>query len=568
MLVRRGSYPQVDPRAAGLMTTAIAAVPADLAVEAAARLGRRRRARLLVARIGGGWAAVTPGTLEQALGLGLHRVGLRAILWGMSRVEPTTPEVVVRRKLGPASPFVLVAGPTGPAGVVFANGSSGRSLPLSAAERLARLPEPLRRLLRSAGALGDELGFPVVAVGGLVRDLLLDGVPLTRADVDLAVEGDGRALARRLARQLGGSVREHAAFLTAMVELPGGQRIDVATARRERYPTPGALPQVEPAPVAADLGRRDFSVNALALRLNGAGWGEVIDPTGGLADLRRRRLRVLHPLSFVEDPTRMFRAIRFAVRLGFRLNPTTARLLRSAAALSVYRTLSADRLRAELDAVLAESAPAAVLSRLGREGVFRLLLDTYRFPERAAARLRAVAERAAHLPVATATRGALWVLALTAHLGPAATRRWIDRLGLPATMRSVIERARREAPALLAGLGRAGTRGEAYLALRGIPEAVAAWALVVARPTATRRHITDHLERWRHTRPLLTGDDLKGLGLTPGPLFGDLLDALRLEQVAGHVRRRAEAIAWVRVAVARRGREPRRLSLRTPHPTG
>ena len=166
---------------------------------------------------------------------------------------------------------------------------------------------------------------------------------------------------------------EHVAFLTATLVLPDGRRIDLATARRESYRAPGALPTVEPAALADDLARRDFSLNALAIRLDPPDWGRLVDTTGGLVDLRARRLRVLHPLSFVEDPTRILRAARLAVRLGCRIDPTTRRLAGRAATLDAYQALSADRLRAELELALEEPRPAAVLGEAGRLGAWGLV---------------------------------------------------------------------------------------------------------------------------------------------------------------------------------------------------
>lgn len=555
MVVRRTTYPQVEPRAAELMTSALAIIPARLSIEEAARVARRRRALLLAVRLGAGWGGVTPATLEHALALGLHRVPVQTVLWGAPLVAPDTPEVTARRRLRSGTPFLLVGGPGGPVGAVLVD-SPPRALPLSAVEALARLPEPTARLLRRAGELGDELGCPVVMVGGLARDLLFRGVPPERADLDLVVDGDGPALARRLGAELGAAVREHPAFLTATVEPREGRRIDVAVARSERYAVPGALPEVEPASLANDLWRRDFSVNALALRLNRGVWGEVVDPTGGLADLRRRRLRILHPLSFVEDPTRMFRAIRLAVRLGCRLEPTTRRLLRHAAALDVYGALSGDRLHAEVAAVLAEPDPATVLVELGRQAVFRLLLRGYRFSASAARLVRQVAERARALPVTPEVLEGLHLLALTAHLESEAARAWAARLGMPPGTRARLEEARRDAPALAATLGRARTPAEAYAALRDAPELVAAWAGVATRPLRVRRHVREHLARWRTLRPLLTGHDLVALGLSPGPEFRRLLDDLRLEQIAGRVRDRAEALDWVRTSARSASPEP------------
>ncbi len=385
VVVRRTGYPQVDPRAAGLMDTGVVVVPARLAVAEAERLARRRRARLVAARIGRSWAGASRETLARALELGLDEAPLATVLWDTILVTPNTPEVGVRRRLGPDRPFVLVRGARDPEGVVFRDSASPTGLPLSVASRLERLSPGIQAPLRAAGALGGALGLPVAVVGGLVRDLLLDRVG-ERTDLDLVVEGHAGLLAHRLAADLSGRALEHPAFLTATLVLPDGRRIDLATARRESYRAPGALPSVEPTTLAEDLARRDFSLNALAVRLDPAAWGRLIDTTGGLADLRARRLRVLHPLSFVEDPTRILRAARFATRLGCRIDSTTRRLAAGAATLDVYQALSADRLLAELELVLAEPRPAAVLREAGRLGAWNLV-SPGALPTRRAARL-------------------------------------------------------------------------------------------------------------------------------------------------------------------------------------
>jgi len=269
MVVRRTSYPQVDLRAGGLMERPLAVVPRRVTVALAARAADRQRAPLVAVRTGASWAAASRQTLARALALGLHQAPLDAILWEAPLVRSTASEVDVRRRLGPDRPFLLVEGASGPAGVVFRDSSSPAGLPLSVGPQLGELPGRVGEILRAAGQRGDALGLAVAAIGGLVRDLLLGRVD-ERMDLDLVVEGSAAALARELATSLGGRISEHAAFLTVTVALPDGRRIDLASARREPYRTPGALPSVEPAPLTQDLARRDFSVNALAVRLDRA----------------------------------------------------------------------------------------------------------------------------------------------------------------------------------------------------------------------------------------------------------------------------------------------------------
>jgi tRNA nucleotidyltransferase (CCA-adding enzyme) len=495
-----------------------------------------------------------------------------AVLWLTRLVAPATPEVVVRRALGPGTPCVLVGEGDRVAGAVLADDALPRTLPLSASDRLGGLPGRLLDVLRRAGALAGQAGWPLVLVGGLARDLLTGGRPLpVRVDLDLTVEGDARILARRLADELGADrsarPREHAAFLTATVELPGVCRVDVATARRERYRAPGALPEVEPASIAADLWRRDFSVNALAIRLDGAAWGQVLDPTGGLADLRRRRIRVLHALSFIEDPTRLFRAIRFAVRLDGELEPATRHLFRAAARLPDYAALSGDRLRAELRLIRQEAEPAETLVRAGRLGALRLLSPAYRFGREAPERLRRVAAAVRRVVLAPDTAEALYVLALTAHLSPGSRAACARRLGLPPAAWATTERVARETGGLLARLDDATGPAEAYRALRGTSELGAAWAGVLARPGRRRSYVDRYLGAWRSLPTLVTGHDVRAMGLAPGPAVGRLLDELRAAQAAGRVRTRSGALAWARAAVARRD-PPLRANLPGPktHP--
>ncbi len=535
--IRRTTYPQVDPRAAGLMGRPPLVVPPDLTIARASHLRERRRAPLVVARTGGAWGAASKETLARALALGLHRAPLTAVLWDAPLVAPGTAEVAVRRQLGPGRPFVLV-GPSGrPEGAVFRDERAARPLPFSVASQLDRLPHRVAEILRAAGAHGDALGLRVAAVGGLVRDLLL-GRADERTDLDLAVEGSAAALGHALARSLGGRILEHHAFLTATVTLPDGRRIDLATARRESYRVPGALPAVAPARLEEDLVRRDFSLNALAARLDRDAWGEIVDATGGLADLRARRLRVLHPLSFVEDPTRIFRAARFAARLGCRVDPTTRRLAAEAAGLDIYRGLSGDRLRAELELLLAEVRPAAAVREATRLGAWRLLGAPS--PARAASR-RLAATRAPFAPARRDADAAVALATLALWGDRDALEAPMERLALAPSARAAVRQARRDAPALTRRLG--GTRGRAatHRLLEGVAPLTLAWARALAGP-ASRARVDRHLRRGARVPTLVTGDDVAALGVPPGPRIGELLKALRAAQAAGQFRSRAGAL--------------------------
>src|SRR4030095_15461850 len=234
----------------------------------------------------------------------------------------------------------------------------------SAAGRVTRgLPTDVRELLTAIGRIADEHDGRAFLVGGIVRDLWR-GATIERRDLDVVVEGDGPTVARRLARAVGGSVVEHRRFLTASIETRAFGRIDLATSRSERYESPGALPRVMPASLGEALRGRDSTWNAMRTKL---AWGEfgLIDPLGGRLDLTRRRLRTLHPLSYVEDPTRIFPAARHAPRLGLSPDRATARSQALALRLAPYAALSGQRIAAAVEHTLSGDPGARHPPRAG-----------------------------------------------------------------------------------------------------------------------------------------------------------------------------------------------------------
>ncbi len=230
-----------------------------------------------------------------------------------------------------------------------------------------RLPPAVTPLLARLGQLGDARGVAVYGVGGCVRDWLLGRSRLT--DLDVTVEGEGPAFAQAAAKAMGGTLQVHPAFGTATLQLPGRnprRRIDVAGCRKETYVRPAAYPVVARGTLEEDLFRRDFTLNAMAVALNAARFGALADPFRGREDLQRGRLRVLHARSFLDDPTRILRGIRFAQRFGWAFEAQTARRLREALAAGALGWLNAGRLERELTRLLQEPDPAACLRHLSR----------------------------------------------------------------------------------------------------------------------------------------------------------------------------------------------------------
>ena len=352
-------------------------------------------------------------------------------------------------------------------------------------------------------ALADVAGVHIV--GGAPRDLLLGR---TTTDFDLVVEGDASAAARTAAERLGGTVREHDRFGTATIAV-GDKSFDLAMARTESYARPGALPDVEPAPIDADLERRDFTVNAIAVAVGPPEPGAVHAHPDAHDDLAALQLRVLHERSFLDDPTRILRAVRYAHRLGFALEARTAELLDEAIAAGALHTVSPARIGDELRLLLREPEPAAALDRL--------------VPFEAAVhpRFRPLAPLAldALWALPEEGRGDLLVLGVAcAEFQPDELRVWLDALEFTAGEREIVV-ATANPPAIEPGLSRSALAG----LLRDVPvEAVAVAGRWEDEESESAQLWLDEL---RHIRTEITGEDLLAAGVPEGPEIGRALQA-------------------------------------------
>ncbi len=543
---RAHAYPQVSLVAVDLVNTAVTQAPAPIAIGAALRLARKRDAAIVVVD---GRCALREDLVRASL-LGLDDLASTAVARDLPCVDAGAGEVTVRRLLAEGAPLVVVRDRRGPVGAVAARGATTATLPT--ARRVAdRLSSDTRALLESIGRLAAARGARAFLVGGMVRDLWRDA-EMTSADLDVVVEGDGLAVAREFARALGGSVREHRRFLTASVEAPRTGRIDVTTARSERYESRGALPRVMPAGIDQDLRRRDFTINAMAIELHSGAFG-LLDPLGGRAALVRRRLRVLHPLSYVEDPTRMFRAARYATRFGFAQDAATARARALALRLVPYAALSGQRLAAELERILAEARAELTLSRLGTDGAFRLLDPRYRFTA-------STAHLVAELPGALAwvrARGLgvepveLGVLAITGDQPQAIATAALERLAFAGEPLARLRHALAEGRALVARLRDANAPSARARVLREQAPVVLAWLWLVG--DGRTRAVLDWYLGLDRALVALSGDEVVALGVPRGPAVARVLAELRDGRLDGRITDRAMEIAQVRHRVTRGG---------------
>ena len=401
-----------------------------------------------------------------------------------------------------------------------------------------RLPKEIFALLQEAGRLAAKRGITVYAVGGFVRDILLYRPNL---DLDLVVEDDGIDFARELSRKLDGRVRAHKKFRTAVVILPDGQRIDVATARLEYYEHPAALPTVELSSIKMDLFRRDFTINALALELNPDSFGRLVDFFGGQKDIKDRNIRVLHSLSFVEDPTRILRAIRFEQRFTFRIGGQTERLIKNAVKLNMFHKLSGSRVFQELKLILEEKNPLACLVRMEKFGVLQsihplLKLDPTK--ERILQEMDKVISWYRLLYLEQHLEAwMVYFLGLCAGFDPAQVRILARRLAFTKKLERSFISLRGDIDKAVEKLHRwqhaNGPMSELYFIMEKLPLEGVLYLMGRSQKESLRKSISQYLTQLRGQRLDISGDDLKRLGFEPGPEFSRILDEILAAKIDG-----------------------------------
>jgi len=368
-------------------------------------------------------------------------------------------------------------------------------------------------------------GVSAYLVGGAVRDWLL-GLP-TIDDLDFVIEGDAIALADQLRQSYGGEVHAYPKFGTATWQRDE-VTVDLATARREEYPRPAALPVVFPSDLPTDLRRRDFTINAIAMKLDD---GALIDPLGGQEDLRLGVMRVIHARSFIDDPTRMLRGARYAARFGFALAPESQAALM--AGLPHLRALSGERMKYDLELIFEERAPEEALKQLRTWGCFQAIGIPVPDDAQLSWRFGRAREAlwAGEWPIASlhlAPRQLLHAIgwaAITYHLGQLAIARWIEWIPFDAHLRDALV-----ALGPLSSLATAvfcAKRSRISRLLREFSGLSLFLAYLFETSKLKRDALLCEWKDWRWVRPVTTGDDLRALGLPPGPAYGRILDRLR-----------------------------------------
>ncbi|MGQ9646677.1 MAG: CBS domain-containing protein [Thermodesulfobacteriota bacterium] len=405
-----------------------------------------------------------------------------------------------------------------------------------------RFPDRIHDLLMEFGKVGDGLGYSIYAVGGFVRDLLMR---VDNFDVDIVVEGDGIRFAEEFEKRFPCRIRTHEKFGTAIILFPDGLKVDVATARIEVYDSPAALPTVERGSIKMDLYRRDFTINALAIQLNPKSFGELIDFFGGLRDIKEKVVRVLHNLSFVEDPTRVFRAIRFEQRLGFQIGKHTQHLLKNAVKMGFLDRLSGGRILSELILILEEENPVPALKRMGDFHLLPSLHPHLKWEEGMETLFEQIRQVISWFDLLFLDeryeRWLIYFYGLIDFLKEGEIDELCQRLAMNDKIRDKVLEGKRQADqALLKIFSWIQTdfqpkRSEIYSLLNPLPTESKLFMMAKTSQMPTRRYISLYFTQLKDTKPLLKGRDLIQLGIQPGPSIGktlaDLLKARLDEQV-------------------------------------
>ncbi len=388
-------------------------------------------------------------------------------------------------------------------------------------------------LIRTIGEVAENLEYNAFAVGGFVRDLLLKKKNL---DLDVVVEGDGIVFAKKLAKSLNGRVRTHERFATAMVVLPNEFKIDIATARLEYYEYPAALPTVELSSIKLDLFRRDFTINAMAIQLNPAKFGTLIDFFNCQNDLRHKAIKVLHNLSFVEDPTRIFRAIRLEKRMDFILVEHTKRLIRNAVTMKLFDKGDDPRFFSELQHILSEENPLPAIERLAELHLFEFL-----WPD---LKPHLKIDRRFHHILTQAHRALSWfrllylnepyepwvvyLLAIMGRSGSKELRSFCKRFHLPPKTKGYLlrQKVQTDQVANILSSRKPFSNSKIYWLFAELSNDGLLYLMSIARKNDIKKAVSLYVTSLRHTRTHTTGDKLKTMGYQPGPSFKKMLNAL------------------------------------------
>jgi len=417
-----------------------------------------------------------------------------------------------------------------------------------------RLPSKIVDILKNIGKVADELGYRVYAVGGFVRDLILRYANL---DIDIVTEGDGIAFAGAFAKKFGCRVKSHERFGTAIIVFPDGFKIDIATARLEYYEKPGALPTVELSSLKLDLYRRDFTINTLAAALNPKNFGELIDFFGAQRDIKEKTIKILHNLSFVEDPTRVFRAIRFEQRYGFTMSKHTQSLIKNAVKLNLLQRISGERFLNEISAILEEENFLHAIQRIKEFDLIKFIHPEIHLD----AEEMALLERARDVLLwykllYTEERVEEWLMLLLSLCDQIKDDEVLGigkKLGITDRHRMDVLTARADAVKTLnmMQMKKILKPSEIYNLLKPLPMEDVLYIMAKTKLNDTKKAISNFITHLKECKTLLHGDDLKRLGVPEGPIYSKILSQLLEKRLDEKIKTKADEEKMVKEIVSK-----------------
>jgi tRNA nucleotidyltransferase (CCA-adding enzyme) len=412
-----------------------------------------------------------------------------------------------------------------------------------------RLPRRIIKLLKDMGNVADMLGYNAYLVGGFVRDLFLKQENL---DVDVVIEGDGIKFAHEFAEHYEVRVRSHRKFGTAVLIFSDGFKVDVATARMEYYESPAAPPTVEMSSLRMDLFRRDFTINTLAIKLNKREYGALVDYFGGQKDLKEKVIRVLHNLSFVEDPTRVLRAIRFEQRFGFTIGRLTLALIKNAVKINCFEELSGRRLFLELRLLLKEQAPLQAINRMNEFRLLQFISPEIGFKKELKTLLQEIEGviswfNLLYLEEPYKPWKVYWH-GLTSPLDTKALHRLAERMQMVDQESREMIRQREKMGGVLEKIYRlrADDNYELYTLLFHYDTEILLYMMARVNTEKIKRMISNYFTKLKGTKVMLRGKDLKGMGVMPGPVYKEIFDSLLKARLNNLIRTKEEEAGLVK----------------------
>ncbi|MBA7525493.1 A-adding tRNA nucleotidyltransferase [subsurface metagenome] len=410
-------------------------------------------------------------------------------------------------------------------------------------------PKRVQNIVNKIGEIGDKLNFPVFIVGGVVRDLFLG---IENYDIDIVVEGDGIEYARELSRSCEGRIKSHEKFRTAVVILTDGFKIDVATARREFYEYPAALPKVELSSIKKDLYRRDFTINAMAIQLNQKHFGKLIDFFGGQKDLRIGIIRVLYNLSFVEDPARIIRAIRFEQRYNFKIDRATEDFLKKAIDDKLLSRLGKKRITEELIIILKEENPLKSLKRMTELGALKYILPEVELDEDTVERFNKVKDNYYFWKRNMSDEKIeLWVIyfcCLIRNLKKSQIQRIYKKLIIKQKSLDKINNCYSNLDQIIKMISQKNKISPSviYLKLKGLSNETLFLAIAESDTNIAKERIKNYFKKYKKESLYISGKELKELQVKPGPIYSQILNKLLCAQLDGEVKNKRDEIRFVK----------------------